>query len=221
MPNGAAAEKVLGALAQQRGYLNRSISTWNQIGIAGSIGVWAATAGHSATDGSAVAAAGVLTAILLGVWRWQARFIDNAIVGLYATTLLCERELLPSDDLCTVRRPKTNHTEFAERLSGVDPAKWFDVPNTAFGSRGHDGLDGFAIAVMLITAIVGLWLGVHDGYLRLDQGLCLRLPALVIPVNLGGIVCVIWRRFWWQRQTHRWPLRAGPSPGVGADERTA
>ena len=199
MPNGQAATTLLsGAFAQRRAYLSHVMSTWNQIAITGSIVVWAAILRWPDQGASVVqfASASALTAVLLAVWRWQPRLTDDAFTRLYAVTRLCEREILPGDDLCSVSLPDIRGARLARRFGEVDPERSFPIPNTAFGERGHAGLDLFAILAMTITAIGVLWVCVQDNRLTLNQGLCVRFPTPLVfsePLRnrLGDLVVVL------------------------------
>jgi hypothetical protein len=208
----AAGKLLSGALVQRRATWNRHIATWDQIAIAGSIVVWIAivrwpdcTAQESGVV--QIAAASALTSLLFSVWRWQVRLIDDAILGLNAATRLCERELLPSDDLCTVKIPDVTGSSLARCLSEVDPTRSVSIPNTKYGGRGHTGLDLLAILVMVSTGVWVLLLCVSEQRLTLDGGLCVKFPAPLVLMNLVGIGWVLGWWIWWRRQSHLWPQR--------------
>jgi len=199
-----------GGLVQRRAYWNRLIATWDQIAIAGTLAVWAAVRPWEAMTAEElairVASAGAISSVLLAVWRWQARYTDNAIVGLNAATRLAEGELLPLDFLCTVKKPDIACARLAFSLDTVDSdATPIQVPNTAYGSRGHTLLDVFALLLTLLPGLAAWRLCVRAGSITLDHALCLRFPSFLLVVNALAVLWVGGCWLWWRQQTHPWP----------------
>jgi hypothetical protein len=217
MPNDDAAGKLLSEFGERRSHLSGYIGIWDKVAIGGSIAIWAFVVREVSDvhlQVSQVALASALTSVLLSVWRWQARLIDDGIVRLYAVIHLCEGQLLPNEKLCTVKLPEIiDRAGLARNLSSVDPKSEFQVPNTAFGSRGHAELDIFAVTVMAIMGLGVVSLCIQDGSLSWDRGLWLRYPSFLLLANAVGICWVIGSWLWWKKQKHPWPLAKPQSDG--------
>jgi len=145
-----------GEYSRRRGYLSQVITSWNGYALIGMLSIWSFCVDWRNLLGDCnsqemfsiqIAWASALSSVLLGLWRFYARYLDDAIIHMYPAIYICESSLI-HEKLRTIKPPKN-----IRPLSSCIDYKnigWINVYNRDFGSRGHQVFD--FIAGILVVA---------------------------------------------------------------------
>jgi hypothetical protein len=205
--------------ARRRGYLSQMITTWNQVVIAGTLALWTLLVRWDALLGvqqnrpvftTQIAAASAAAAILLGLWRFHARVLDDAIVRLYPVMYLCECVLVPPQ-AHTVPRP-TN----CESLSQQDAAgqvAWKEVTNSVFGGRWHHVFDWLAAGATVAFGALSVCTAVELGEATVSLRAPLNRVGYLLLGNLFGVLLILSGWLWWRNRKLNWPVKSTGAAG--------
>jgi len=201
-----------GAYERRRGYLTSQLTTWNQVAATSTIALWAFFVHWEALLGqhpdgrlfaTQVAWAGALSSLVIGLWRYWSRRVDNDLVRLYPAIYLSERLLLPPE-VCTISPPTKTAPLTSTMIAGGIEYRPF--PNKDFGGRGHGCLDWTGTVLIFLFAVSSVLVAASLGVITLP---CVdpREPATFLLLgNLAGLALVAWGYFSWKEKTHDWPV---------------
>jgi hypothetical protein len=212
-----------GSYERRRGYITNQLTTWNQLAVMGTIAIWAFFVRWEALLGqppdnrlfaTQVAWAGALSSLLIGLWRYSSRVLDNDIVRTYPAIYLSERLLLPQE-ICTISPPKgVQPLSFTAITNGIEYRK---VQNKDFGGRGHAGVDWIGVVLIVVFTVVSMLVAPSVGAIALSCDL--REPVVFLLVaNLVGLAFIAWGYLSWKGKSHDWPV---PKTGAEAAKTSA
>jgi hypothetical protein len=222
-PEDAARILQSGEYSRRRGYLSKTITTWNQIAVSGTIAIWAFFIPRNVIAGdktdyefftNQVAVASALSAFFIGLWRFYVRFLDKSIISLYPIMYLCERILSP-EEACTLSPPKPKGPKGKtlaplNKTTALRPLKWEDIKNSDYSSRGHTFIDLLAVCIILAFGAVSVWIALHFKTAAFVPFGRPNLIGYMLFGNIAGLVFILLGWICWKRGKHRWPVPDPP-----------
>lgn len=216
-PQDAARILQSGEYSRRRGYLSKTITTWNQIAVSGTIAIWAFLIPWQVIVGenpdhilftNQVALASALSAVLLGLWRFYVHYLDKSIIRLYPIMYLCERILSPVE-ACTLPTPKSKLV-LLNKTTALSPLRWVDIQNSDFRERGHTVIDLFAAAFIFAFGLISVWTALHY---KTASFVLFGKPNLIgymLLFNITGLILVLMGWIRWRRCNLKWPVPDDP-----------
>jgi hypothetical protein len=184
-PDIEAAKSLLsGGFPRQRIHWSQEISQTDRLAVLATLSIWALFL----KDGTGewqwrVAVASGLSALVIGLWRWQARHLDDGIAALYAPIMHYENALRISAENSLLRGLRRTHNS-PEKVAQL-------VRDKRIGTRGHLAFDWVAVIAILAMAAITLIAGWSESISCCAWGNPLHPYALLL-LNVLGMLLVIW-----------------------------
>ncbi len=182
------AAKILlsGLLPRQRIHWSQEIVHTDRLAVLATAGVWTLFLNNTGLEWSwRVALASGVSAVLIGLWRWYARSVDDAIAKLYPAIMRYEQALGIRANESALLGLRTKYNDSIDTVRQL-------VDEKRIGARGHLVVDWFAVVVIS---------GMGACTIRAGDFASLRFwgswrdtihPYALLLVNVASVLFVFW-----------------------------
>lgn len=177
----AAKALLSGQIPRRHIHLSQEIGHWDRYALVGTIAVWTLFLRNNPSDWSVAWASG-LSSILVGVWRFYARYLDDAIAETYPSIAHYESALQVMPDNSVLKKLMKKGLT-SDSIREIVQAK-------LAGDRGHLPFDWLGLMLIPLMGIATVYSG-DWGRLTCCGWLPLHSYSLLL-FNLVGVVLVLW-----------------------------